>query len=237
MVRSSGLAGAAALIGACLVACSNEPTVTAKVVTLDDREAGLATHDARESPDARESGSVVEPAQCESLPLADDVRCPDAEFPYGACPMAGQRCLSSIPGGGVRSVFRCEANRYNATQPPTWNREAYFYDPRGIPPLPKDRTFDTSDCASRPVVACACRAGETSENAIERNQTISRCQITNPTVFLTFDDAGCPTRAHYDDTTWSTVDFESCLADAFSGVRFDCASSASRVVLITQSKE
>jgi len=134
-------------------------------------------------------------------------------------------------------MFRCDPNPYNAMQPPSWEHEAFFYDPGAIPPLPKDRVLDTSDCASRPVTACACRAGETAENAIERNQTATRCQMTNPMVFLTFDDAGCPVRAQYEDATWGTLDFESCLIDALSGLRFDCASSATRVVLMTKSKE
>jgi hypothetical protein len=179
---------------------------------------------------------VVEPVECASIPVADDVGCPDPGSLVGFCPTAGLRCLSSTSVVGVRVVVACEANPYNTTQPPRWIREAAFYDPGGVPPLPKDRALDTSDCASRPVIPCACRAGETAEHAIERDRTISRCQITNPNVFLTFDDSGCPARAQYDDTIL-IGDFESCLTDALSEVRFDCASSATRVVLVTESKE
>lgn len=237
MVPRLGLAGAATLAELCLLACSSPSAATAQVVTVDNREGELVAPDAPDAPDAYESGSEVEPAKCESIPPADDYGCPDAEFPSGECTTLGQRCLSSTFDVGVRALFTCEANQNDAMELPTWTREAYFYDPGRIPPFPKILTFDTSDCPSRPVIACECRTGETAENAIERNQTISHCQATNPVVFVTFGVTGCPTRAQYDDTTWADFDFDSCLAKALSGVRFDCASSETRVVLMTESKD
>jgi hypothetical protein len=231
MVSRLRIAGAATIAEACLVACASPSETTAKVVTMDGREGGLVV------PDVRVNPSFVEPAPCAAIPPDDDVGCPHAEFPSGPCTTPGQSCLSTPFEVGVRALYTCEVNPDDPMKPPTWTREAYFYDPGGIPPLPELRTLDTSDCASRPVIACACGAGETAENAIEQNPSISRCQATNPIVFLTFTDAGCPIRAQYDETTWADDDFDSCLTEALSVVRFDCATSVTRVVLMTRSKD
>jgi hypothetical protein len=236
MIRGLGFV-AAALAGAWFVACSSTQTATAKVVTVDDREAGSAAHDASEHRDARESGSIPEPAVCESIPATDDGGCPDADFLVGPCAPTGQRCLAPTPYPGVRQMFRCDADPYHPTRPPEWLRDIYFYDPGAMPPLPNETRLDTSDCGSRPVVPCACFPGEPRESAIERNGTISACQITNPIVFVTFDDTGCPVRAQYDNSIRSSPTFATCLTGALSGLRFDCASSATRVVLMTESKE
>lgn len=230
MIRGLGLC-AVALAGACIVACSSSPSATSKVQTVDDREAGLAAHD------AHDSSSIVEPAVCESIPPADDMGCPDADFLTGPCAPAGQRCLAPTSYAGVQQMFRCDVDPYHPTRPPEWLRGTYVYDPGAIPPLPDDRVLDTSDCAARPVVPCGCFAGEPSESAIERNGTISRCQIVNPVVFVTFDDAGCPARAQWEGSVHMSPDFGTCLTDALSGLRFDCATKATRVVLMTESKE
>lgn len=243
MIRALGLC-AAALAGSCFAACSSSETATGKVMTIDPREAGSVAMDANENHDAverdsRESELHVEPTTCESIPAADDVGCPDpdATFPWGVCAQAGQRCLLASSYAGVRLMARCEGDRYDATRPPGWVLDAFFYDAGTLTPQEHNRVLVAADCAARPLIPCACRAGETAENAIERNPAISRCQLTNPIVFVEFDDAGCPVRAQYGDTSRGTLDFESCLLEALGSVRFDCASSTTRVVLMTGNKE
>jgi hypothetical protein len=172
-----------------------------------------------------------------SIPTSDDFGCPDSDFPFGLCAPEGSHCLVSTPFNGVHAVFRCDNEPYSNRPPPGWIHDAFYYDPGAIPPLPQDRLLDTSDCASRPVIPCECFPDETAEDAIERNVLINHCQMVNPIVFVAFDDSGCPARAAYDGKPLTMPNFESCLNDALSKVRFDCATRSTRVVLMTENKE